>query len=79
VAPVAQGGDGDTDDVGDFADGEQFVVAPALSDTLVVLVVLVVHGFAPWWCSLPVSRLALSTFLKAVVEPLVVTLIGTSS
>ena len=57
VAPVAQGGDGDADDVGDFTDGEQFVVAPALSDTLLVLVVLVVQDLAPWWCAFPVSRL----------------------
>jgi len=40
VAPVAQGGNGDADDVGDLRDGEQFVVAPALSDTLVVLLFL---------------------------------------
>ena len=36
VAPVAQGGHGDADDVGDFTDGEQFVVTPARSDTLVL-------------------------------------------
>src|ERR1035437_595727 len=75
VAPVAKGGDGDADDVGDFTDGEQFIVAPALRARLDVFV----HGLAPWWCAFPVSRLALPTLLKAVVEPLPVTLTGTFS
>src|SRR5665811_1283961 len=69
VAPVTQGGDGDADDVGDFTDGEQFIVAPALRDTLVVLVVLVVHGLAPWGFALPVSGKALSTFPKHCLSP----------